>query len=326
MVRATPTWRALRPTNATCSMPPKNPWPASRRLTRRPCRRRFAVRPLPLRAANAFRARTPPASPSRARRQVQPPAVTLGDGDAMPSRIVGVVIVGARWRGTSMTAGRSGSHAASAPMARPMPAAKLYVAAGRAARALGLPRLITYTLPAEGRRQLRAARLAPGRTAAAATGTVRAGRGGTRLRRCACQAAVGGAVDEPGARRQCGQPQMPITARAGAARLAPRCRHVPLTPVSSMPRQSRSSRLRRGSDRVDHSVRSGIPARTAIGSPDGDATKLFLQPTQGSTPSRSRVGCVSASLFSEIHHDHFHRKSSSTCTSPASGISIASAK
>ena len=195
-----------------------------------------------------------------------------------------------------MTAGRS-KLPGCAPMARPTPAASSTRAACRAARALGYTRLITYTLPAAGGASLRVAgwrlvgrwQLEP--SAPAAPGHPR---GAARA-----QAGVGGAVAaRPGACCQCGQPPVPIAARARAG-VAPRLAHVPLTSVSSMPGQSRSSRLRRGSDRVDQPVRSGIPARTAIGSPDGDATQA-VPSTHAGVPHLPRLGSgVSPPLCSQ---------------------------
>ena len=83
-------------------------------------------------------------------------AVTLGDGDAMPSRIVGVVIAG-RPVARHLDDGWTLEVTRLCTDGTANACSKLYAAAGRAARALGYTRLITYTLPAEGGASLRAA-------------------------------------------------------------------------------------------------------------------------------------------------------------------------
>ena len=136
-------------------MPPKNPWPASAATDARAVPPRFAVRPLSLRAANAS-----VQEHHRHHRPVQGGkfslAVTLGDGDAMPSRIVGVVIAG-RPVARHLDDGWTLEVTRLCTDGTANACSKLYAAAGRAARTLGYTRLITYTLPAEGGASLRAA-------------------------------------------------------------------------------------------------------------------------------------------------------------------------
>ena len=74
--------------------------------------------------------------------------------------------------------------------------------------------------------------------------------------------------------------------------------HVPLTSVSDMPRQPRSSRLRRGSDRVDHTSSHRHPCANGHRFSMAMPPSCSINPRGGSTPSPPWVGCVSASLFS----------------------------
>ncbi|MEW9898043.1 XF1762 family protein [Chitinivorax sp. PXF-14] len=111
--------------------------------------------PLSLRVANAF-----VLEHHRHHRPVQGGkfslAVALTDGDAVPSRIVGVVIVG-RPVARHLDDGWMLEVTRLCTDGTPNACSKLYAAADRAARALGYIRLITYTLPAEGGASLRAA-------------------------------------------------------------------------------------------------------------------------------------------------------------------------
>ncbi|MCD6671471.1 MAG: hypothetical protein LT106_01320 [Burkholderiaceae bacterium] len=111
--------------------------------------------PLSLRAANAF-----VQEHHRHHRPVQGGkfslAVTLAEGDAVPGRIVGVVTAG-RPVARHLDDGWTLEVTRLCTDGTPNACSKLYAAAGRAARALGYTRLITYTLPAEGGASLRAA-------------------------------------------------------------------------------------------------------------------------------------------------------------------------
>ena len=137
-------------------MPPKNPWPASAATDARAVPPRFAVRPLSLRAANAF-----VLTHHRHHRPVQGGkfslAVTLdeGDGAAPEDCIVGVAIVG-RPVARHLDDGWTLEVTRLCTDGTPNACSKLYAAACRAARSLGYTRLITYTLPAEGGASLRA--------------------------------------------------------------------------------------------------------------------------------------------------------------------------
>lgn len=136
-------------------MPPKSPSPASVAIEAQAVSPRLAVMPLSLRAANAF-----VQEHHRHHRPVQGGkfslAVTLSDGDAVPRRIVGVVIAG-RPVARHLDDGWTLEVTRLCTDGTPNACSKLYAAACRAARALSYRRLITYTLPAEGGASLRAA-------------------------------------------------------------------------------------------------------------------------------------------------------------------------
>lgn len=133
----------------------KSPSPASAAIEAQAVSPRLAVMPLSLRAANAF-----VQEHHRHHRPVQGGkfslAVTLADGDAVPSCIVGVVIAG-RPVARHLDDGWTLEVTRLCTDGTPNACSKLYAAACRAARALGYTRLVTYTLPAEGGASLRAA-------------------------------------------------------------------------------------------------------------------------------------------------------------------------
>ena len=195
-------------------MPPKNPWPASAATDARAVPPRFAVRPLSLRAANAF-----VQEHHRHHRPVQGGkfslAVTLGDGDAMPSRIVGVVIAG-RPVARHLDDGWTLEVTRLCTDGTANACSKLY--AGRLPRGTRVGLHAPHHLHAagRGRRQPAGARLAPGRTVA--TGTERAGRARTPPRRCACPSWCG--------RRRSGEAWrlLPMRTAAGADCRSRACR------------------------------------------------------------------------------------------------------
>ena len=83
--------------------------------------------------------------------------------------------------------------------------------------------------------------------------------------------------------------------------------HVPLTSVSDMPRQPRSSRLRRGSDRVDHTSSHRRPCA------NGHRFSMAMPQAVPSTHAGFHtfppwVGVSPPHCSQEIHHDQFHRK------------------
>ena len=85
--------------------------------------------------------------------------------------------------------------------------------------------------------------------------------------------------------------------------------YVPLTSVSDMPRQPRSSKAAtRFRPALITPVRTGIHARTAIGS-RWRCHQTVPSTHAGFTPSRLGRVCLRLIVPQEIHHDHFHRKS-----------------